>query len=259
MSYRAPPEPGPTPLPEEAEGGKYLTIWEHLAELRIRLFIAALAVVAGLIVSAVFAKDIIDFLIEPARRREANFSLQFIEPFEFIGTYFRVALLGGLTLAMPIIVYQGLSFVSPGLTRDEKRWLYSAVLGATILFLGGASFSYYIALPPALSFLFNFGEDIAEPNIRIGSYINFVTRLIFWTGVTFETPLLVMFLARFRIVTARQLLGWWRFAIVIAFVVAAIITPTIDPVTQSLVAGPIIVLYFLGIFLAWLVQPRPGA
>ncbi|MFQ6019445.1 MAG: twin-arginine translocase subunit TatC [Dehalococcoidia bacterium] len=258
MTFPAPPEPAAT-TSEEIEGGKYMTILEHVQELRNRLFIASVAVVAGLAVTAFFGQQIIEFLKEPGEAT-GKLQLQFIEPFELFVTYFRVSLLGGLTLAMPVIVYQALMFVSPGLTRQERRWLYSAVAGATLLFLGGAAFAYYIALPPALDFLFNFGSGLdVEANIRIGSYIDFVTRLIFWTGVTFETPLLVMFLARFGIVTARQLLRWWRLAVVIAFVVAAIVTPTIDPVTQSLVAGPIVVLYFLGIGLAWLVQPRRTA
>ena len=93
-------------------------------------------------------------------------------------------------------------------------------------------------------------------HVRVGSYIDFVTRLLFWTGVSFETPLVVMCLARFRIVRANQLIRWWRIAIVGAFVIAAVVTPTWDPVTQSVVAGPIIVLYFLGIGLAWIVQPK---
>jgi len=213
-------------------------------------------VVAGLVVSAFFGGRLIEFLKEPAESRSPDFALQFIEPFELFATYFRVALLGGLIFGMPVIVYQGLRFVAPGLRPSERRWLYSTVAGAFVLFLGGVAFAYYIALPPALDFLLNFGNDLAEPNIRVGSYIDFVTRLLFWTGVSFQTPLVVMFLARFGIVTARQLLRWWRLAIVAAFVVAAVVTPTIDPVTQSVVAGPIIVLYFLGIALAWLVQPR---
>jgi sec-independent protein translocase protein TatC len=235
MSLPTPTEPAET-TPEEAEGGKFLTILEHLQELRNRLFFASIAVVAGLGVSAFFGRRIIDFLKQPAEARSPDFELQFIEPFELFVTYFRVSLLGGLILAMPVIVYQALMFVSPGLSRQERRWLYSVVVGATLLFLGGAAFAYYIALPPALEFLLNFGEGIAQPNIRIGSYIDFVTRLIFWTGVSFQTPLLVMFLARFGIVSPGQLLRWWRVAIVIAFIVSAIVTPTIDPVTQSLVA-----------------------
>ena len=155
-----------------------------------------------------------------------------------------------------MITYQALRFVTPALRGGEKVWLYLTVLGSTGLFLSGVAFAYYVALPPALDFLLNFGEDIAEPNIRVASYIDFVTRLLFWTGVTFQTPILIMYLARFRVVRANQLVRWWRIAIVLAFVVAAVVTPTWDPITQSLVAGPIIVLYFVGIVLAWFVQPR---
>ena len=247
----------PSRPPEEESREKYLTLMEHLQELRSRLVICSLAVVLGLAISAYYGEDLIDFLKRPAEDRSPNFRLQFIEPFELFVTYFKVAMLGGLILAMPVIVYQALRFVSPGLDANERRWLYGTVAGATALFLGGVAFAYYIALPPALDFLLNFGDDLADPNIRVGSYIDFVTRLLFWTGVSFETPLVVMYLARLRIVTPGQLVRWWRLAIVAAFIISAIVTPTIDPVTQSFVAGPIIVLYFLGIGLALLVRPRP--
>ena len=258
MSRAAPPELPPE-TPEEEPSSKYMTLVEHLEELRFRLFVSAVGVVAGLAVSAYFAGDLIEFLKEPAEARNPDFQLQFIDPFEMFVSYFRVALLGGLIFGMPVIVYQALRFVSPGLETSERRWAYLTVLGATLLFVAGVAFAYYVALPPALGFLLNFGGDLAQPNIRVGSYIDFVTRLLFWTGVSFETPLVVMFLGRFRIVSPGQLLRWWRLAVVIAFVIAAIVTPTIDPVTQSLVAGPIIALYFLGIVLAWLVRPRRSA
>jgi sec-independent protein translocase protein TatC len=135
-------------------------------------------------------------------------------------------------------------------------WLWGTVFGATALFLAGVAFAYYIALPPAMDFLLNFNTDLASPNIRISSYIDFVTRLLFWTGVCFEIPIVVMYLARFGIVRAAQLLRWWRYAIVLIAVVAAIVTPTVDPVTMSLVMAPMVVLYFLGIILAFIVQPR---
>ncbi len=257
MSRAAPPEP-PGEAPEEESGERLLTVLEHIEELRFRLFISALTVVIGLGVSFFFGAEIIDFLKKPAEARgRGELELQFIEPFELFVTFFRVSLLGGLIIGMPMIVYQGLRFVSPGLNPNERRWLYATVAGTFLLFLGGVAFAFYIALPPALDFLLDFGGgDIAKANIRVGSYVDFVTRLLFWTGVAFQTPLIVMYLARFGIVSARQLLRWWRFAIVAAFVIAAIVTPTIDPVTQSLVAGPIIVLYFLGIGLAVIVRSR---
>jgi sec-independent protein translocase protein TatC len=246
----------PPPAPEAERGEKYLTLVEHLQELRYRVMMSAIAVCIGLAISAVFADDFIEFLKEPAEERREGFQLQFIEPFENFVIYFKVSLLGGLVLAMPVIVYHALRFVSPALHGNERRWLYGTVLGATGLFLAGVAFAYYVALPPALDFLLNFNDDLAEPNLRIGAYIDFVTRLMFWTGVCFETPIVIMYLARFRIVNARQLIEWWRIAIVGAFLIAAVVTPTIDPVTQSFVAGPIIVLYFVGILLAVIVQPR---
>lgn len=261
MTRAAPPEP-PSETPEERSTERYMTILEHLEELRFRLFISALFVVIGLGVSFYFGGDIIEFLKRPAAARgRGELDLQFIEPFELFVTYFRVSLLGGLIVGMPMMVYQGLRFVSPGLSGNERRWLYATVFGTFVLFLGGVAFAYYVALPPALDFLLDFGGgDIAKANIRVSSYVDFVTRLLFWTGVAFQTPLIVMYLARFRVVTPGQLLRWWRFAFVGAFIVAAVVTPTIDPVTQSLVAGPIIVLYFIGIILAILVRPRrrPG-
>lgn len=251
--------PDVPPAPDTDQNEKYLTLVEHLKEIRYRVMMSAIGVVIGLMISAFFADSFIEFLKEPAEEKNPDFQLQFIEPFENFVTYFRVSLLGGLVLGMPVIVYQILRFVTPALHPSEKKWLYGTVVGASGLFLTGVAFAYYVALPPALDFLLNFNTDLAEPNIRIGAYIDFVTRLLFWTGVSFETPLIIMYLARFGVVNARQLLNWWRPAIVAAFVVAAVVTPTIDPVTQFFVAGPIIVLYFLGIVLAVFVQPKRAA
>ena len=188
-----------------------------------------------------------------------DFNLIFTEPLEYWTAYFRVSLLLGISISMPVHVYQVLAFVSPGLTWNERKWLYPIVVGATFSFLVGAAFAYYIELPPALKFLIDQPGDISDvrPFIKIQSYINFVTRLILATALVFELPLVVMGLAKIGVVTSKKLLGWWRFAIVGAFVAAAIVTPSIDPITQSLVAGPIIVLYFVGIALAKLVEGSP--
>jgi len=245
-----------TSRPRARPAERELTILEHLQELRQRLLIASLALLLAIGASLYFTPDIIRFLTEPAKERVQDFNLVFTEPLGYIGAYFRVALLSGLTFAMPVIIYEALMFVLPGLTPQEKRWVVPIVLGAGLSFAAGAAFGFYVILPPALRFLFTFGEELARPFIRINSYIDFVTRMLLASGLTFETPLLVMALARFGLVTAGKLLGWWRYAVVLAFVVAAIITPSIDPITQSLVAGPIIVLYGLGIALAKLVQ-RP--
>lgn len=249
----------PSSQPEdEAKEGKYMTIMDHLRELRYRLMVSALTVVVTTGISIYFAGRMLNFLKKPAEDRSDAFFLIFTEPMEGLVAYFRIALMAGITFAMPMLIYQTLMFVSPALTSKEKRWVYSIVFGASLAFAAGVAFAFYIALPPALGFLLNYPEDVAEPHIRVGSYVDFVTRLLLWTGLVFETPLLIMGLARFGVVSSRQLLRLWRYAIVGAFVVAAIVTPSIDPVTQSLVAGPIIVLYGAGIVLARLVEPRRG-
>ena len=189
-----------------------------------------------------------------------DFNLIFTEPLEYWTAYFRVSLLLGISISMPVHVYQVLAFVSPGLTWNERKWLYPIVVGATFSFLVGAAFAYYIELPPALKFLIDQPGDISDvrPFIKIQSYINFVTRLILATALVFELPLVVMGLAKIGVVTSKKLLGWWRFAIVGAFVAAASVTPSIDPITQSLVGGPILVLYFVGSALARLGERNPS-
>ena len=245
---------------EQEESSRTQTILGHLQELRYRAMISAGALVVGIAVSFwPLTGMVIKFLAVPAQEQVDDFNLIFTEPLEYWTTYFRVSLLLGISISMPVHVYQVLAFVSPGLTWNERKWLYPIVVGATFSFLVGAAFAYYIELPPALKFLIDQPGDISDvrPFIKIQSYINFVTRLILATALVFELPLVVMGLAKIGVVTSKKLLGWWRFAIVGAFVAAAIVTPSIDPITQSLVAGPIIVLYFVGIALAKLVEGSP--
>ena len=170
----------------------------------------------------------------PGESRVEDFELIFTQPLEYWTTFFRVMLLLAITFAMPVMVWQFLAFVGPGLTRNEKKWAYPIVLGASFMFVAGCAFAFYIELPPALNFLLD-GGDIAKPLISVKSYVDFVTRLMLVTGLVFETPFLVMGLAKVGLVTSRKLLGWWRFAIVGAF----------------------IVLYFVGIAMARLVENTP--
>jgi len=252
----APPQPAPSEKPDDES--RALTILEHLQELRYRLTVCAGALVVGIAASAYpLTGWFVDFLKEPARDRKEGFELIFTDPLEGWTTYFRVTLLLGVAIAMPVIVYQLLAFVSPGLTKAERRWVIPIVLGASLAFVAGLAFAYYVELPPALGFLLNPPGDVAEPFISVNKYFNFVTRLLLVTGLVFEMPLVIMGLAKIGVVTSKKLLGWWRYAIVVAFVAAAIVTPSVDPVTQSLVAGPMLVLYSLGIVLAKLVERTP--
>jgi sec-independent protein translocase protein TatC len=259
MAVQAPPPPAAPPPPQRDQEAKLLTILEHLQELRHRLMVCVAALIVGVSVSFYpLSRMFIKFLEQPAKDRVQNFELIFTTPTEFWTSYFQVSLLLGIAIAMPVIVYQILAFVAPGLTKEERRWLYPIVLGATVAFLSGCVFAYYIEVPPALKFLIgNTGGVDARPFIRIQSYIDFVTRMILVTGLVFELPLFVMGLAKIGVVKSRQLLRWWRHAILGAFIVAAVVTPSIDPITQTLVALPMIGLYFFGVVLAKLVEGAP--
>jgi sec-independent protein translocase protein TatC len=263
MSVARPPSAGQTPPPSDPEQvrrdreEKNLTILEHLQELRHRLMICAIALGIGVIVSFYpLTTWVLEWLKEPAANKVEDFELVFTQPLEYWTTFFRVSLLLGITLAMPVILWQIIAFVGPGLTRNEKRWAYPIVAGASAMFVAGCAFAYFIELPPALNFLLDSG-DVARPLISVRSYVDFVTRLMLVTGLVFETPLVVMGLAKIGVVNSRMLLRWWRFAFVGAFILSAIVTPSIDPVTQTLVAVPMIVLYFVGIALAKLVEKTP--
>jgi len=147
-------------------------------------------------------------------------------------------------------------FVSPALSRKEKKYVYLMLPWITLMFAGGIAFAYFILVPPATKFLISFGSDIATPQIKIGNYISIVTRLLLAIGAVFETPVVILFLSRLGVITPRWLSRKRRHAIVAAFILAAIITPTFDPVNQSLVAGPLIVLFEMSIWLAKLAQRR---
>lgn len=235
------------------------TIREHLEELRRRLTVAAVGTVVTTAVSFAFHRQVLLLLTHPAERALGHKApLVFTSVTELLGISMKVALMGGLVLALPLWVYQTVMFMAPGLTPREKRYLFLSLPGVTLAFLTGVLFGYFVLLPPGLRFLLTFNTDIAEPFISIGNYINLIITLLFWMGVVFETPVLMFVLARLRIVTHRTFARWRKLAIIGAFVLAAVITPTFDPVNQTLVAVPIILLYEVGIFLAWLGRRREG-
>jgi sec-independent protein translocase protein TatC len=242
--------------PEEEEyyeGGKPLTLYEHLAELRSRLMITAFGIGATTLFSLLFTGRVLNFLLLPGREAYPGFKPIYTEPMENVSVYFEIALLLGIIFAMPVILYEIFMFVTPALTRKERRWVFPIVFGAFTFFLLGVIFAYFVALRPALQFFLNFGNSFATPQIKIGKYIDFVSHLVLWTGLFFETPLVMMGLAALGIVSARKFLGLWRYAVVLGFLFAAFVIPAISPLAQTLVAAPIIALYFFGVLLAWLV------
>ena len=217
--------------------------------------ISALGLVSATVIAFIFHSWIIRFLLRPAETLTSTPGrLVFIDVTEMFGVAMKVSIVSGLVLALPIILSQVVLFVAPGLTSREKRYLYAFLPAVLLAFAGGAAFGYLVLIPPAINFLINFGSEIAEPTIRVSSYINLMTMLLFWMGVVFETPLIMFILARFGVVSAAGFARWRRHWIVVAFVLGALITPTFDPINQSLVAVPLIVLYELGIWLSKLAR-----
>ncbi len=225
---------------------KEMTLLGHIEELRKRLLIAVIGLAVGVGVSLFLGDKEVELLTIPIGGLS---HLQSIEITENIGVYMRVSLLSGVIIAFPVIIYQLLMFILPGLTPREKRSVLVAIPFTTLFFLGGVAFAYFVMLPSALPFLINFLGVATNP--RLSSYISFITNLLFWVGVSFELPLLVYVIARFGLITPKGLLKYWRQAIVIIAILAAVITPTVDPVNMSLMMLPLIVLYFISVLFAW--------
>lgn len=222
----------------------------HLNELRKHLFRSVLVLIVTTALAFTFITDIMEFLAGPL---EGGLdALRAIEVTENIGTVMRVSLLSGFAFAFPYIVLEIWLFIAPGISVRSRIKGLLAIPVAVILFVGGLAFTYYVMLPTALPFLFNFMGLSTEA--RPASYFSFVTSILFWIGLAFQFPLLTYFLADFGLVDAQLLISQWRLAIVIIAVVAAAITPTIDPINMGLVMAPMIVLYFLSILLAKFAQ-----
>ena len=225
----------------------------HLMDLRARLIKAVASVLVGTVLGTIFARSFLALLILPMGEARP----QSLRPAENIIVYFKVALILGLVLAMPVILYQIIAFIVPGLTRGERRALYFVIPAATLLFAIGVAFSSLVMLPFSLNYLSSFLSDLIEPQYSIDYYISFVFNFVVWIGLSFETPLLIAFMARLGVVSPTQLGGGRRYAIVILALVAAIITPTPDPFNMTLVMVPLYILYEFGIILArWFYRPR---
>jgi sec-independent protein translocase protein TatC len=222
-----------------------LSILEHLGELRVRATWAVAGLALATVASFFFTEQLLDILISPYGEQ-----LQTLSPTEGLQTYFRVALVAGVTIAMPWMLYQLWRFIEPALHGHEKRYVYVFVPSATFLFLLGAGFCWFVLLPSAILFLANFMPTIFSPEWTSQEYIGFATSFILWVGIAFQIPLVIYFLARFGIVTSTTLREHWRVAIVAIAIVAAAVTPSIDPVTMLLTMIPLVLLYLLSIFLA---------
>jgi sec-independent protein translocase protein TatC len=230
-------------------------LMDHLEVLRKHLFRMLLAVALGILLCATYTTQIIDFLSKPVGGINA---LKAIDVTESVGVFMRVALLGGFAVALPYLAFEVWLFAAPGLSARARRLGLLGIPLAGLFFIGGLAFSYIFLLPTALPFLLNFMGIQTIP--RPSSYINFVTGLMFWIGVSFEFPLVIYVLTLMGIVKPHFLAHNWRIAVIVIAVLAAAITPTVDPVNMSLVMAPMILLYFLSIgmsHLALLGRKRP--
>jgi sec-independent protein translocase protein TatC len=187
---------------------------------------------------------VLEFLQQPYGR---EFTV--LGPTGGVVAYFRVALMVGAMLAIPVITYEILMFILPGLTRKEARLVLASLPAVTLLFITGVAFAWFILLPPALGFLEGFQPTLFKPEWTADLYLGFVTSLVFWMGVAFQTPLIFFVVALLGMVSARTLVKNWRIAVVGSAIAAALITPTVDPVNMMLVVAPLLALYGLSILL----------
>ncbi|MBK9050374.1 MAG: twin-arginine translocase subunit TatC [Chloroflexi bacterium] len=220
------------------------TLLAHLNELRIRATRALIVVALCTVVSFIFAEEILQFITS-----RSPIELQVLTPSEPLQAYFKVSLLAGAILAMPFMLLQVWLFISPGLEKQERRAVYVFVPSAMFLFLCGIMFTWFVLLPAALNFLANFLEEVITAGWTLQEYIGFVTGFLFWIGVSFEMPLIFYFTGRAGLLEASALRDNWRVAVVGIAVAAAIITPSVDPVTMLLTMAPMLVLFIASIFL----------
>ncbi|HLP92020.1 MAG TPA: twin-arginine translocase subunit TatC [Nostocaceae cyanobacterium] len=226
-------------LPDEVE----MSLFDHLEELRQRIFYALIAVAVCMFGCFLAVKPIVQLLEVPAQ------GVKFLQlaPGEYFFVSLKVAGYSGLLLATPFILYQIIQFVLPGLTRRERRFLGPVVLGSSVLFVGGLAFAYAVLIPAALKFFISYGADVVEQLWSIDKYFELVLVLLFSTGLAFQIPVIQLLLGQLGIVSSTTMLSGWRAVIVGSVVLGAIITPSTDPLTQSLLAGAVLALYFGGI------------
>lgn len=222
-----------------------MSLFDHLEEFRSRILYALVAVIVGVIGCFAFVNKIVALLEIPAQ------GVKFLQlaPGEYFFVSIKVAGYSGLLVASPAILYQIVSFILPGLTRKEKRAIAPIVFGSSILFVLGIVFAYELLIPAALNFFISYGGDVVEQFWSIDRYFEFVLLLLFSTGLAFQIPVIQALLAMTGIVNSAKMLAGWRYVVLGAVILGAVLTPSTDPMTQSLLAGAVAILYFGGIFI----------
>jgi len=228
----------------------------HIADLRKRLMISSAALIIAFFVCFSVYEPILQWMMLPIEKVLAPGSqMVAIEVQETFFTALKVAFFSGFLLSLPIILWQMWLFLAPGLYDNEKKLVIPFVAGATGMFLMGASFAYYVVVPFGFEFLVNFGNSVVSVMPSIGKYVSFFTKLLFGFGIAFELPVFTFFLAIIGVVTDRTLKDFFKYAVVLIFIVSALLTPP-DILTQFLMAGPLIILYGVSIYIAKVFNPE---
>ncbi|MDP3279128.1 MAG: twin-arginine translocase subunit TatC [Deltaproteobacteria bacterium] len=274
-----------------------MTLMEHLEDLRGRIFKALIALIASVVIAWNFKEALLRFMLRPfeiatfcsrlpdcktssiihwmvwqqdftrayeAAGRPRGATLHFAAPTDAFSSYLKLAILGGLIFALPVMFYQLWSFIAPGLYPREKKLVIPFVLCSTLFFVGGALFGYYLVFPMAYQWFLGFSGNLVgttaniEPTIMMEDYLSFTTQMLVAFGFVFEIPLFIFFIALAGIVSAKQLFSFGRYFTVIAFVIAAILTPTTDIYSQLMLAFPLVILYFVAAALAMVFGPKEG-
>jgi sec-independent protein translocase protein TatC len=228
-----------------------MTLADHLRELRERLLKSVIALVVGTAVGLAFAEQILKVLLAPYGPAK---QLLVTSPISPLTNVFTVSVTTGAILALPFILYQALAFIFPGLLPHERRWVMIALPFGFGLFLLGVLFAFFVMLPAAVGFLTGIFPSVFNVALTPDDYIPFVAGMMFWMGVAFEMPLIIFVLAKANVINANLLKRHWRWAVVIVAVLAALITPTPDPLNMSIVMVPMLLLYGLSIILAYLAR-----
>lgn len=236
-------------MKEVENQGRELGFLGHMEELRSRIIKALLWLMVGIAISAFYVNDLINYIVlEPATSE--GLKIQNLKPFGQAFLYFKVAILGGFVISFPMMLNQVWKFIEPGLYKNEKKWARRITIFTSICFLIGIAFAYYVMLPSMMNFAAHFGTDQIENQIDVSEYMSFFIMIILASGLLFELPMITYVLSKLGFVTPTFLRKYRRHAIVLILILAAVITPTPDPITQLIFAAPLFVLYEISIFVS---------
>lgn len=245
-------------VPLDLQAEARMTVLEHLAELRRRVMWALVGLVVGFCISWAWVEPIFDYLLEPLRSATADQTLSEMHHKDLAEPFFvllKTAIFSAIFLGAPWLLLQVWLFIAPALYDNEKKLGIPFAILAAIFFYAGASFCFFLVMPYGYRFLLDFSLEVSQPELMMNEYLALTTKLILGFGFIFEMPVFSMFLSGIGVLTHRHLLKFWRYSVVIAFIIAAMLTPP-DVVTQTMMAVPLVFLYFVSVGVAWFFTTR---